>query len=175
MVTVVWHGTAADSTEQLDLTMHDGRCRARSIVSLGHEQLEYAVELDASWTFAALSLRSSDGRTLELAHDDGQWRADGSARPDLAGAVDIDLAFSPFTNTLPIRRLDLAVGESAAIVTAYVDPESFTVTIDPQRYTRLAAERYLYESRDSDFRREIAVDDDGLVVDYPGLFTRAGR
>lgn len=79
------------------------------------------------------------------------------------------------TNTLPIRRLGLAVGESADIVTVYVDHESFTVTTDPQRYTRLDTDRYLYESRDGDFRREITVDDDGLVVDYPGLFERASR
>ncbi|MFV2144348.1 putative glycolipid-binding domain-containing protein [Isoptericola sp. G70] len=37
------------------------------------------------------------------------------------------------TNTLPIRRLGLAVGEFADIVTVYVDHESFTVTTDPQR------------------------------------------
>ncbi|PRZ07677.1 hypothetical protein BCE75_104145 [Isoptericola sp. CG 20/1183] len=175
MVMVVWHGVASDSVEHLDLTVRDGRLRARSIVDLGPERLEYAVELDPDWTFVALSLRSSDGRTLELAHDDGEWHADGSPRPDLVEAVDLDLAFSPFTNTLPIRRLGLAVGDAADIVTAYVDHESFTVTADPQRYTRLGSEQYLYESRDSDFRREITVDEDGLVVDYPGLFARTPR
>lgn len=175
MVMVVWRGLVADSVEHLDLTTRDDKLRARSIVDLGSERLEYAVELDPTWTFVALSLRSSDGRTLELACDDGEWRANGSARPDLAEAEDIDLAFSPFSNTLPIRRLGLAVGESADIVTAYVDHESFTVTTDPQRYTRLTTDRYLYESRDGDFRREITVDDDGLVVDYPGLFERASR
>jgi uncharacterized protein len=43
---------------------------------------------------------------------------------------------------------------------------------DPQRYTRLATNTWLYESLDSDFSREIKVDDDGFVIDYPGLFTR---
>lgn len=172
MVTAVWRGIASESLESLELTVHDDGRQARSVVDLGPERLEYTVELDASWTFTTLSLRSSDGRTLELVRDDRGWQADGSTRPDLAEAVDIDLAFSPFTNTLPIRRLALAVGGSADIVTAYVDPESFTVTTDPQRYTRLAPDRYLYESRDSDFRREVTVDDDGLVVDYPDLFTR---
>ena len=128
MVMVVWRGLAADSVEHLDLTARDDKLRARSTVDLGPEKLEYAVELDPTWTFVALSLRSSDGRTLELARDDGEWHANGSACPDLAEAEDIDLAFSPFTNTLPIRRLGLAVGESADIVTAYVDHESFTVT-----------------------------------------------
>jgi hypothetical protein len=86
------------------------------------------------------------------------------------GAVDIDLAFSPFTNTLPIRRLNLPVGSSAEIVTAYVEALSLRVTPDPQRYTRLATDEYLYESLDTDFSRRITVDADGFVLDYPGLF-----
>lgn len=51
---------------------------------------------------------------------------------------------------------------------------TLAVTPDPQRYTRLAEDRYVYESRDSDFRREITVDTHGLVVDYPGLYRREG-
>jgi hypothetical protein len=31
---------------------------------------------------------------------------------------------------------------------------------------------YRYQSRDSDFEREIEVDHDGFVVTYPGLFRR---
>lgn len=39
-----------------------------------------------------------------------------------------------------------------------------TVTVDPQRYTRLSADEYLHEFLDSDFRRTITVDDAGLMV-----------
>ena len=37
---------------------------------------------------------------------------------------------------------------------------------------RTGALTYLFESLDSDFSREITVDQSGFVVDYPGLFTR---
>jgi hypothetical protein len=44
---------------------------------------------------------------------------------------------------------------------------------DRQRYTCLEPLRaYRYESLDSDFVREIQVDQNGLVVTYPGLFRR---
>ena len=42
--------------------------------------------------------------------DDGFWLLDtgmGGGRLDVEGAVDVDLAFSPLFNTLPIRRLGL--------------------------------------------------------------------
>ena len=43
-----------------------------------------------------------------------------------------------------------------------------------QRYTKLdpAGRRYRYESVDSDFTRDIEVDEHALVVTYPGLFRR---
>lgn len=184
MTTYAWRGTTTGTVEHLDLLPRDDRLRGRSVVDLGPERVEYAVELDTGWGFRALRVRSSTGRALDLSRAGGGqdgavqaehpapgWQADGVDRPDLDGAVDIDLAFSPFTNTLPIRRLALAVGASAEIVTAYVTP-GLTVAPDPQRYTRLADDRYLYESLDSDFRAEITVDADGFVVDYPGLFVR---
>jgi len=84
----------------------------------------------------------------------------------------IDLSASPFTNTLPVRRCNLAIGESIDIIAAYVAFPELTLTPDPQRYTRLDALIYRYESLDSDFTRDIEVDGNGLVVNYPGLFRR---
>jgi len=53
----------------------------------------------------------------------------------------------------------------------YIRLPEFTITTDPQRYICLEPRRrYRYESMDSDFVREIKVDEHGLVVTYPGLF-----
>jgi uncharacterized protein len=119
------------------------------------------------WSGASNPCCTADG--------EGNW-FDAAATP-LAGlrdAIDIDLSASPFTNTLPIRRCNLGVGESVDITTAYVAFPDLTVNADPQRYTRLGQHRYRYASRDSDFTRDIEVDEDGLVVNYPGLFRRLG-
>ncbi len=106
--------------------------------------------------------------------DDGNWRKDGKQPlPHLNGAIDVDITATPFTNTLPIRRLGLEAGQSADIVVAYIDVPSLTVTADPQRYTCLEPmRRYRFESQGGDFVRDIEVDEHGLVVLYPGLFKR---
>jgi uncharacterized protein len=92
--------------------------------------------------------------------------------PEFTGAIDVDLAMTPFTNTLPIRRLGLAVGASADIIVVYVTFPDLAVIADPQRYTRLAERTYRFESLDGGFVRNIEVDEHGLVVTYPGLFRR---
>lgn len=170
---ITWNGLEPRSAERLHLVTAPDSITATSAVRRADLTYEYRVQLAADWSFSELVADDGAGRTLQLRRsDEGEWTVDGIARPDLSEAVDIDLSFSPFTNTLPIRRLALPVGAARDIVTAYVT-RGLDVLPDPQRYTRLAADRYLYESRDSDFCREITVDVDGLVVDYPGLFARS--
>ena len=136
---------------------------------------EFKIECDAVWRVrcAEITLVGRKQAFRLTADGEGNWfDAAGEPLPELLGAIDIDLSASPFTNTLPIRRCNLALGESVDIATAYVAFPELTLTADPQRYTRIGEQRYRYESRDTDFTREIDVDEAGLVVNYPGLFRR---
>jgi uncharacterized protein len=136
----------------------------------------YRIVCDGAWRVRSVEAGLiGDDRRIELASDGaGHWRdGDGRPRPDLDGAIDVDLPLTPFTNTLPIRRLALQAGQSADLRVVYIRLPEFEVTTDPQRYVCLEPRRrYRYESLDSDFVREIDVDADGLVVTYPGLFRR---
>jgi hypothetical protein len=172
IVGYTWYGEQTHSIECLHFMM-GGKLRARSTFTDHDGRCDYEVTLDDQWVFRDLTLHCHDDRRLEVQRDtDGTWSVNGEPRPDLEGAIDIDLAFSPFTNTLPIRRLNLAIGSRAEITTAYIDAPSFRVLPDAQAYTRTAVNLYLYESLDGDFRRQITVDPDGFVIDYPGLYSR---
>jgi hypothetical protein len=92
--------------------------------------------------------------------------------PAVAGCLDVDLAFTPATNILPLRRLDLAVGESREMTAAWVRFPELSVEPLAQRYTRLDERRVRYESRDGSFTAELEVDELGLVVSYPPLWER---
>ena len=137
--------------------------------------VRYRVTCDAGWRARHLEvgLVGAD-RAIVLSSDGaGSWvdRA-GAARPDLAGAIDVDITATAFTNTLPIRRLQLRTGETETILVAWVEVPAFTVVAKPQRYTSLGPGRYRFEALDSGFTRDIEVDDDGLVRTYPDLFRR---
>jgi hypothetical protein len=56
---------------------------------------------------------------------------------------------------------------------AWVFAPDLTVSPQPQAYTQLADRLYLFESLvGSGFSAELPVDEDGIVLDYPGLFRR---
>ncbi len=108
----------------------------------------------------------------------GVWQdADETRVPAFDGCVDIDLGCTPFTNTLPIRRLGDGLGEEPVeLSTLFVPFDTFAPFVDRQRYRRLPGRnRYRFEAVDGSFAADIVTDDDGLVVDYPPLFARSDR
>jgi uncharacterized protein len=178
-----WQDWSGDGLQHLVLRMRSDRIVAEGVVLATAERVHFAatyrVECDAQWRVKHTNARviggGDDDRGIDLAGDGaGHWRdGRGTSVPELEGALDVDVSATPFTNTLPIRRLDLDEGQTADIRAVYVRLPDLTVTIDPQRYTCLKrGRRYRYESLDSDFVREIDVDADGLLVTYPGLFRR---
>lgn len=138
--------------------------------------LRYRIDCDAGWRVLSFSIETVDGRGLRLLSDgEGRWRdEDGRPLPRFDGCIDIDLAGTPFTNTLPIRRLGLAPQSGTARLTMlYVPFDTFEPVTDGQRYTCLVEDRlYRYEAEDRSFAADLPVDEDGLVTDYPSLFER---
>jgi len=136
----------------------------------------YEIEVDERWHTrrARITGRSPSGeRSLEvLADGDGNWVAGGVERPELAGYLDIDLESSAFTNALPMHRLGLAIGAAAEAPAAYVRADGLTIERVEQRYERIADRRYDYRAPAFDFRCELAYDEHGLVLDYPGIAVR---
>jgi hypothetical protein len=111
------------------------------------------------------------GHTVHLTvGSSGEWHSPAEELPELRECIDIDLAITPATNTLPIRRLKLEVGQSPDVSAVWLTFPDLTLEILSQRYTRLEADR-LYQSG-SGFSAELVVDDLGLVAFYPGGWER---
>ena len=142
----------------------------------GAFEAHYAIRCDAAWRTKSAEVRISGAgseRALTLTVEDGRWLADGREQPALVGALDVDLGWSPSTNTLPIRRLSLAVGaRSGPIVAAWVRFPDLALEPLPQEYERLAESRYRYSSRGGSFVAQLEVDEHGLVLDYEGQWRR---
>jgi hypothetical protein len=183
---VLWAAWEGRGFEHLDLRQEAGAVRADSLIIAvdddGHPfRARYVVECDGGWAVrrARIEVLEGPGRRMEIrVGGDGHWTDAATASPlPLDGCVDIDIYPSPFTNTLPIRRLaDATVGRAVAIDVAWVLLPALTIQAKPQEYTLLerggSGSRWRFRSLDSDFTVELAVDDNGLVLDYPGIARR---
>ncbi len=172
-----WTGWDHQGSERLQLRTGSDGIEAESQVAGSHDgtpwQLRYQLQLDVNWRLRRLSARLDDGRACHLSVDaHGQWWRNDRMLASLAGCIDIDIAATPFTNTLPIRRLGLNVGESASLTVALLSVPDLAVSAVRQRYTRLSTHHWHYEGLDSGFTALLEVDDQGLVLDYPDTFRR---
>jgi len=132
--------------------------------------LRYHVRCDAGWVTRDALVEGMLGRdevyvTIERDSDD-EWRRDGALVQEVVGCVDVDLGFSPITNTLPIRRLDLAVGASATVRAAWLRFPELELEVLEQVYRRVSKDQYAYESGGGRFRADLTVDASGLVRRY---------
>lgn len=170
-----WVPVAGTGLEHTLLTATADGYVARSVVIGEGNSFTCEIGMDHGWRTTSFSVVALDGRTLAMASPvPGQWLgADGQRVPALDGCIDLDREFSPFTNTLPVRRLAFEKGDSREFTMLYVPTDTLEPFADGQRYTCLEpGRRFLYEAVDGSFSDEIEFDDDGLVRNYPKLFRR---
>jgi hypothetical protein len=142
-------------------------------------RLDYVISCDRGWRTERCVVTGFVGERdirIDVARNaGGAWTVDGAPVAHLHRCEDIDLAFSPVTNLLPIRRLRLATGASALVRAAWLRFPELTMDVLEQTYTRLTPDRYLYESAGGTFRRELSVDASGFVLEYPGIWIAEAR
>lgn len=148
--------------------LHEGRtCR-----------LSYLIACDANWQTRSATVSGWVGDqelNLELAADaQHHWEVNAVAKPAVEGCIDLDLNFSPATNLLPIRRLNLGVGQQAEVNAAWLRFPSFELEPLSQVYERLGEFKYRYSSRGGAFVAELIVNTSGFVTLYPQLWEVAG-
>ncbi len=119
-------------------------------------QIGVAYELRYELSGSRLRAAVTGGRSIELEVGEHDF---------------FDLGYSPLFNSLPIRRDGLHLGgEGRDYVMAWVEVPSLDVSRSEQRYEPLAGGTIRYRS--GSFTADLEVDDEGLVVRYPGLAER---
>ncbi|WP_299843074.1 putative glycolipid-binding domain-containing protein [uncultured Paracoccus sp.] len=144
----------------------------------GPAQIAYEVSAGEDWITRSARIMGRVGKrafSLSIHRDAmGNWRVNGEALPEVTGLADIDLGFTPATNTLPIRRLRGARQESADLAAAWLDPGDWQVKPLPQHYEVRDDGRWSYRSPGHGFETEMTIDGDGLITDYPPLWVKEG-
>ena len=177
----MWAATAWPGLEHLEIRERADAIEIDGLVVAHVDgealRLAYRLRCDADWTTRRLEVARHGVAPVLVFESDGMGRwtnGAGTELPELAGCVDVDIAVTPFTNTLPIRRLSWQPGQARDLLMVYVAVPEMTYHLARQRYTcleiRSGGAVFRYES--GSFRRDLRIDPDGLVVDYPGFWRR---
>ena len=150
-----------------------------SVMNHAPSFVNYSVACDQNWGTREAHVHMNSGGVPSLVRllrrDDGQWQVDGEDREDLNGAIDLDVQWTPATNSLPINRLQLKVGETRHVEAAWVRLPEMRVERLSQRYTRLRENVYHYQNSDGSFEAELIVDDQGFVERYGDVWECIGK
>jgi len=173
---VVWRGLEEWLAEAAHMSLEPDRLRATG-TQFGAEPQPYRADYELTtiegWVTERLEVVVHDGdgeRRLDLRRSaEGGWTANGAPLPDLGGALDCDLAFSPVTNTMPILRDGRG---SRDYEMAWVSLPDLSVRLSRQRYEPIDERTIRYVSLDGDFSAELELDLDGLVARYPRMAER---
>lgn len=174
-----WQPAHGRGLEHMILTQDEGMIVAEGVVAGGDEETgpfgcSYRIGCDAGWRTRSVEVRVAGGASLVLTADgEGRWRdGHGRALAQLDGCIDVDISATPFTNTLPIRRLSARPAQRGELNMAWIRVPALDVQRARQVYTRLADGRYRFEAPASGFEALLEVDADGVVLEYPALFRR---
>lgn len=140
----------------------------------GPVRVNYTVTCDRDWACRAARVDRQVGAD-RVQHrlqrqQSGLWTVNDQPIGGGDEWLDIDLGFTPATNTLAINRLKLGVGDHADLTALWLDETTWTFRPLRQRYVRLSRYSYTYMSLQSGYETELTVNEFGLVRAYPGLW-----
>lgn len=147
----------------------------------GHQRyrIEYVVRCDAGWSVRKAAVAATiegEAKTLQVRLSaEGVWQLSSHLAPYLSGCDDLDLAFTPATNTLALQRLHLSVGSSGTSRAAYVRFPELDVSVLEQTYHRLSEDTYQYETADGSFCNTLTVNEQRFVIAYPPFWKQVGQ
>jgi len=123
-----------------------------------------SLSADVTGTFAGRPLGLRIERTAQ------GWSLNGRAQPEAQAHADIDLGFTPATNLLPLRRLDLVPGDNRPAGAAWLVPGMDRLETLPQLYARIDDRTVAYAAPSVDYAADLTVHPSGFVTTYPGLW-----
>ncbi len=176
--TILWRRLDEPGHESAQVILRDQRWRLTGAAVFLHEakpcRLSYTIVCDAQWRTLSANISgwigNEDVSVDILVMAKSRWTLNENEVNDVAGCIDLDLNFSPLTNLLPIRRLNLAVGQEVTVRAAWLRFPSFRLERLEQLYRRIDNSTYRYESAAGEFVTDLRVNEFGLVTNYPELW-----
>lgn len=180
---LTWRAPDASRIESVRVQLSGNRIKAYgrmvAAATAAHPAFSasYNLVTDESGATSRLSLSvtlAERDRQLSIARDqENMWSISdhrGQSRGRYEGAMDVDVVFSPFFNTLPLRRTGIyARTDAVSVPVVYVTLPDLAVNPATISYAS-SPEGIKLNSPVAD--TTVTVDVNGFILDYPGLAER---
>lgn len=137
-------------------------------------RLDYRVDCDPQWRTVATRVMGWYGEHNVDVHivvsADRRWLFNGQPCPAVERCDDVDLSFTPATNLLAIRRLQLPLGGRSSVRAAWLRfPEP---ALEPLNQTYQRRGDHLYHYQSGEFVALLETNPIGFVTHYPEFWRR---
>lgn len=177
---IIWTSRFYHSSENCIVSRGGNEIVIKSSIAGNYDSIDYHVEYliktTLDWnvvSFEVMYALNGIKHSISALHTD-TWIVNGQTREEFKNCIDIDITLTPFTNTLPIKRLNLKPNKPQQIDVLYVDVLKNDIRVARQQYTKKSENKYNFQNVPNDFEADIIVDNDGFVVHYPELFEQFG-
>ncbi|GFE63181.1 hypothetical protein KIN_02550 [Litoreibacter roseus] len=175
---VLWRRIDVDGMDACSVSQSDeGYVTSGVAVYLaenGPARVSYEVTCDSEWRSRSVRVSGWIGRSrisLTLSRSSGTgWSVNGERLHGVDDLQDIDLGFTPATNTNALKRLRLANGTATETTALWLDVKDWRFKPLRQVYRRVSDTVYEYSSPSHDYHTELTVDGFGIVRSYPELW-----
>lgn len=137
------------------------------------QTLQYRVDCDRNWEAQRGHIHHLAGPVVHeyiMARDGRSWQLNGDAIPSVDGLLDLDLSFTPATNYLQLRRLNLAQAEKVDAPAVWFNVDRLSLSRLNQVYERRGDRTVWYEAPDEGYSALLELDDTGFIRHYPHLW-----
>jgi uncharacterized protein len=177
--TLFWKSGEEGSLEHFSISKTSDQYVLEGVVLCSYgdpTRVDYKITTSSDWHTQSVEVSMLIGKhrtELRLAATSNQeWLLNKKDLTLFKGLIDVDLGITPSTNTLPINRLNLEVGESAELTALWIRFPELMLEPLAQRYTRLTDNTYHYENTDGSFSAELLLDKAGIVETYGNIWSR---
>ncbi len=175
---VLWYSPVLPSMERCSFLEGNNQKRLEgtvlTLMSAGPAEIRYVVTCSAQWRTRRCTVHiECAGATKRIdleVNNQGAWLRNGMQVDEFEGISDVDLGFSPSTNTLPVRRLALEMGQVARIPVVWLRFPELDIFRTEQVYTREKGNAYRFETGAGDFRTRLEVDESGIITRYGNIW-----
>lgn len=139
--------------------------------------IHYKIELTSTWHVRHAVVTDYAGNKLEIqVSETASWTINGKTRSEFQGCLDLDFEASAVTNTIPVHRLALQVGERGESKAVYIRTIGLAVEQLDQTYKRLPDDNgellFDYQTPRFGYHDTLRFGRDGLAATYPGIGVR---